>query len=279
MKKIIWFFLIIPFVFYTNCASSQLKYKEDIYTILNIKINRLSEKKIDTLFVRKKTVNSHFKEIIKQKELIPKIDNYELVKVLSNKKEINHLISQLKDTFLINFKKIKSNKVKEYIKPIEKKNERGYYVQTKEYIDDTQTPTLFIAQTLLHEAIHANLFAAVKKLNNGVTPANSDFGILYEEYRQKRNWQHNLMADKYIDLIANGLREVHSLLNDQTFIENYNDNTLWNWNDFYEEVAWQGLYGTTKGQEHINAPEYRNDVSLYLDGAKVNSTKTPKCDD
>lgn len=136
MEKIIRFFIIINFVFYTNCASSQLKYKEDIYTILNIKIDRLSEKKIDTLFVRKKTVNSHFKEIIKQKELIPKIDNYELIKVLSNKKEINHLISQLKDTFLINFKKIKSNKIKEYIKPIEKKNERGYYVQTKESIAD-----------------------------------------------------------------------------------------------------------------------------------------------
>lgn len=80
----------------------------------------------------------------------------------------------------------------------------------KAYANNPQTPTLFIARTLVHEAIHANLFLAVKKLNGGVTPTNSDFGILYEQYRTKKNWQHEFMADRYVTLIASATARILS---------------------------------------------------------------------
>ncbi|WP_298288762.1 hypothetical protein [uncultured Lutibacter sp.] len=148
----------------------------------------------------------------------------------------------------------------------------------KDYINNTQTPTLFLARTILHESIHANLYLAVKKLNGGTSPSNNDFSLLYEEYRQKKGWQHEMMADKYRNLIAQGLKNVHPLLGDQSFINYYSSNTLWSWDKFYDELSWLGLYDTTIGQEHIQNPNYSIDASLYVDGAKVNSTKTPKCD-
>jgi len=52
-----------------------------------------------------------------------------------------------------------------------------------DYIN-SNTPTIFLAQTLVHEAIHANLYAAVKKLNNGATRTDTSFESLYEDYRQ-----------------------------------------------------------------------------------------------
>lgn len=49
--------------------------------------------------------------------------------------------------------------------------------------------------TIIHEAIHANLFAAVVKLNNGTLPVDTKFATLYEAYRSKKGWSHEMMAD------------------------------------------------------------------------------------
>ncbi|RPD94044.1 hypothetical protein EGM88_12690 [Aureibaculum marinum] len=63
-----------------------------------------------------------------------------------------------------------------------------------------------------------------------------------------------------------------------SLIINDNQNVTWNWDAFYIELAWIGLHDTTKGLEHTQEDNYTTNTSLYLDGAKVNSTKTPKCD-
>lgn len=148
----------------------------------------------------------------------------------------------------------------------------------KAYINDVNTPTLFLAKTIVHEAIHANIYAEIKKLNNGITPPNSDFAILFEEYGQKMNWSHELMANKYLSTISQSIRNVHSLLGDQTFITDRNSFSGWNWDKFYEEVAWLGLYDTTKGKEHLLNPNYTNNSNLYVKDTQVDSTKNPKCD-
>jgi hypothetical protein len=147
------------------------------------------------------------------------------------------------------------------------------------FINNVQTPTLFIAQALVHEAIHANLFLAVKKLNGGVTPTNSDFGILYEQYRQKQNWQHNFMADRYRNLIAGALQEVHPLLGDEHFMGKINNGyPSWDWDEFYANLAWVGLLrDTIVGENYIANPDNSYNLSFYYEGAKANSTKTPKC--
>ncbi|MDT0685427.1 hypothetical protein [Autumnicola psychrophila] len=146
----------------------------------------------------------------------------------------------------------------------------------RDYINDPNTPTIFLAQTLVHEAIHANLYAAVKNLNNGITPTDTSFEALYEDYRQLKGWQHEYMADHYTGIMQAAIREVHPLLNDSGFLNGYDDNTLWNWDKFYEYVSYRGLDGTTAGDEYLDNAD---NLYLYESGAEGNSTETPNCNE
>lgn len=146
----------------------------------------------------------------------------------------------------------------------------------KDFVLSNQTPTLFIAQAIVHEAIHANLILAAKEANGGVPPSNEDFGTVYEAYRQMKNWSHQAMADKYVGLIADALEDVHALLGDEAFINYYNSNSLWDWDEFYRNVAWFGLLeNSTTGHQYYQQNSEK--ISFYKTGAEVNSTKSPKC--
>lgn len=142
----------------------------------------------------------------------------------------------------------------------------------EEYITDPSTPTIFIAQTLVHEAIHANLFAAVKKLNNGISPTDSTFEALYEEYKE----HHEMMTDDhYIEIMKAAIKEVHPYLNDSRFLNGYDDNSMWDWDKFYEYMSYRGLHLTSKGKEY-----YQNNstaIYLYESEAELNSTEIPNC--
>lgn len=87
------------------------------------------------------------------------------------------------------------------------------------------------------------------------------------------------MADRYINLISQSLQDLHPFLGDQGFINDRTNNFPgWNWNDFYTEIAWLGLYDTSEGVEHIQDPNYLINSNLYINDVKVDSTKNPKCD-
>lgn len=144
----------------------------------------------------------------------------------------------------------------------------------KDYISDTKTPTIFLAQTLVHEAIHANLFAAVKKLNNGIAPTDTTFEALYDDYRNLKEWSHEIMADHYTGIMQDAIREVHPQLNDSGFSNYYDDNTLWDWDEFYEYMSYRGLDGTESGDEFF---ENNDNISLYKEGAEAFSTNQPNC--
>ncbi len=146
----------------------------------------------------------------------------------------------------------------------------------KAYINDPNTPTIFLAQTLIHESIHANLFAAVKKLQNGVAPTDTNFEKLYNSYKHLKGWSHEIMAKSYTDIMQAALKEVHPMLNDNTFLNGYSDNTLWNWDKFYQYVSYRGLKNTESGGQYFN--DLNNNISLYLQGTEANSTETPNCD-
>ncbi|MFD2828620.1 hypothetical protein ACFSYG_19230 [Leeuwenhoekiella polynyae] len=146
-----------------------------------------------------------------------------------------------------------------------------------EYINNNKTATILIAQTLIHEAIHANLYAAVKKYNNGQEPLDSSFEALYESYRTMNNWQHEYMADHYTSIIAQALREVHGSLNDQQLFDWYNDNSEWSWDNFYETLSYIGLQNTINGSIYYAANE--SEISFYQNGAETFSTKSPNCDE
>lgn len=139
-----------------------------------------------------------------------------------------------------------------------------------------QTPMLYLARTLLHESIHANLYFALNELTNGniSSPYISEFETLYEEYRSEKNWQHPFMAQHYIDIIAQELQNVHPLIGDQTFI---NNNSHYNWDDFYKNLAWVGLQNTSAFSGYQNNPQNFDDFRIFNIDALSNSTKIQNC--
>lgn len=124
--------------------------------------------------------------------------------------------------------------------------------------------------------MHANLFAAVVKLNNGTVPVDTSFEALYEEYRNLKGWQHEFMADHYTSLMQDALKVVHQNLDDQQFLNNYDNNTLWYWSEFYEYLSFRGLKYTEKGEKYYT--DNSEKISLYENDAQNLSTKGPNCD-
>lgn len=125
--------IIICFIV-ISCASNKIKTSK-VYELLNVEMNHtLNRKKDDTIYISKVTINYHLKKRIKNKKLITKTDDYDLIKILSDAEEIKHLTSQLKDTFLIDFRRIKSKRVKEYIDPFKRLDSAGNVITDYYYI-------------------------------------------------------------------------------------------------------------------------------------------------
>ena len=130
---------------------------------------------------------------------------------------------------------------------------------------------LDIARTLLHEMIHSELFGMVVQAGRyedllqfaenyeGEDP----FQELWEYYDQygsyiadeNPGWQHEFMADYYIQYIASGLEKLAPFLMSEASYEYWTGVDFcpsqdlqnceeWNWNDFYTAMAWAGLKET-----------------------------------
>jgi hypothetical protein len=95
----------------------------------------------------------------------------------------------------------------------------------------SQLPVLELAATFIHETIHAEIDRILASVSNIVYP--QDWPGLFDYYsRYKKGpetWQHQLMADFYVDIVANALKE---------FDNNQNPFQL------YKDLAWEGLQGT-----------------------------------
>ena len=155
---------------------------------------------------------------------------------------------------------------------------------------------LDIARTIIHESIHAELFAMIveaggrENFNNYVTnnPGKSDF-VLVWDYIQgylppNGDWQHEYMADYYITAISNGLKELSDELLSDTFKNYYSGSTfypssgsdavIWDWDNFYEAVAWVGLKETSEwgGKDPIFQNKY-NTYAQYLKDTEVGDYK------
>lgn len=154
----------------------------------------------------------------------------------------------------------------------------NYLAQFDEsYILNERTPTIFLAQSIIHESIHANLYAAVVKHNNGILPVDKSFEALYNDYREIKGWQHEMMADHYTTIMEKAIRAVHPYLNDGNFFSWYEDNADWNWDEFYEYISYRGLQNTESGKLFFG--DDTNNVSFYSNGAESFSTKKPVCDE
>lgn len=59
------------------------------------------------------------------------------------------------------------------------------------------------------------------------------------------------------------------------FMNGYSDNSMWNWDNFYESISYRGLHLTEKGKEYYT--ENEEEISKYEEAAKADSKKEPNC--
>ena len=116
--------------------------------------------------------------------------------------------------------------------------------------------------------------SAVVKHNKGIVPVDTSFEALYEDYRNIKGWQHEVMADHYTKIMQEAIRAVHPYLNDDPrFLSLYDE---MGWDGFYEYISYRGLTDTEAGKIYFSDTE---NVGLYEEDAETYSTKQPVCDD
>ena len=129
---------------------------------------------------------------------------------------------------------------------------------------------LGIARTILHETVHAELYAMIVEANGkdaleayiAQNPQKERFQLIWEYINEfppttsAAGWQHEFMADYYLTSMVESMRELSSDLVSDSY-KNYiavdsivyplnGDAFPWNWNDFYIALSWVGLKKTTE---------------------------------
>ncbi|MGB4776450.1 MAG: hypothetical protein WBP45_14835 [Daejeonella sp.] len=90
-------------------------------------------------------------------------------------------------------------------------------------------PSIEVALTLLHEGIHAEIFRKILSIH-GPSHLNIDnFPSLFNMYAQYKGYQHEFIANYYVDIMGNALKQY--------------DNNKFDM-DYYKALAWRGLEGT-----------------------------------
>ncbi len=119
----------------------------------------------------------------------------------------------------------------------------SYYITITLNIEQANNrPSLAVARTILHEAIHAYLYRLIK-INHGfhinslnqvvlADGAEIDFPNLFKYYEDKDDPQHEYIADFYRTAIETGLKEYAASIG-----ETYPD-------QLYKDLAWGGLMDT-----------------------------------
>jgi hypothetical protein len=153
---------------------------------------------------------------------------------------------------------------------------------------------LQIARTLVHEAIHAELFRKRQEMVN--SGQQSDCGteqpksfedlwcyyLYYKTPADSENYHHEYMADHYVKTIAGALGEMHPELSSQRFIDLMNqglyalDGTRydWSWPDFFKALAWQGLEETNEYKNVIEKDSESNKKhKAYIEASQMEPNK------
>ncbi|MFM7854250.1 MAG: hypothetical protein ACKO96_20580, partial [Flammeovirgaceae bacterium] len=114
------------------------------------------------------------------------------------------------------------------------------------------------ARTFLHEAIHAQIFALLRRIGGHENLSADNFPELFDDYVDYKNGNlpasqlhHSYMAAKYVELIAEGLSEF------DTANQNNPEINL----DHYRALAWGGL---EKTKAFNNLSQEQKD-KIYLD--------------
>ncbi|QHL89027.1 hypothetical protein GU926_16975 [Nibribacter ruber] len=131
------------------------------------------------------------------------------------------------------------------------------------YVDGART--LEVARTILHESVHAKIFSDLRQIKGYENLDKDNFPILWETYvNEKKNGatltevqnkaHHEEMAQRYIDLIAQGLQQ----------FDVGNHNNLQITLDHYKAFAWGGLKDTYHFKNNKTVEE-KNEIDSKLD--------------
>lgn len=126
---------------------------------------------------------------------------------------------------------------------------KSYYITiTLNKEQSVNRPSLAVARTILHEAIHAEIYRKIKSTNsdyNKIKIHKLSWPTLFKYYKKKsKNAQHNYMADYYRKAIELGLREYAKQIG-----ETHSD-------QFYRDMAWNGLLDTESWNKQYKDPNY-----------------------
>lgn len=112
----------------------------------------------------------------------------------------------------------------------------------------TNRRSLDVARTIIHEAIHAEIFRKIKSTSTDISRLiinKNSWPTLFDYYNTyPGNPQHNYMADYYRTAMVKGLKEFASLTG-----QSYPDK-------LYEDLAWAGLKGTKAWNNMFQDPIY-----------------------
>ena len=107
-----------------------------------------------------------------------------------------------------------------------------------------ERPTLGVARTFIHETIHAEMWRKIKSVHGKISIQNFP-GLFdyYSRYKMGDNGtaQHNLMAQHYIDIMADALKEFDSSYSDEVY-------KAIAWVGLTNTVAWNNKSGTEKNR-------------------------------
>lgn len=158
---------------------------------------------------------------------------------------------------------------------------------------------LGIARTLIHELFHAELTALViqagwypelEEYSKNYT-GSDPFAAVWKYFKDygrykpgvRPGWQHEYMADKYVDAISKGLKGLAPNLLSSRFIDYIDDNQMntlggdpidWEWDSLYEAMAWGGLKETDEYKALPEATKTKYDEYVrILDEYEVQAGK------
>ncbi|GIZ15957.1 hypothetical protein [Capnocytophaga catalasegens] len=154
---------------------------------------------------------------------------------------------------------------------------KNIYIEISISKSDSRS-VLDVARTIFHEYIHADIF---RKLKNPKKVIRDDFESVLSQYALERGSdQHDIMANLYIPLLQNAMRQFHQqqMPREYKYIKDKFFNNRLTEDLFYEALAWRGIsmYGMTA---YTNMPQDKREI-IEKDATQVivyDLTKNAPC--
>ncbi len=151
-----------------------------------------------------------------------------------------------------------------------------------DYID--KASDISVARTFLHESIHAEMFRKIES-GDGTVNINDFPGIFdyYSRYGSDGDWQHNQMAEHYVNTISDGLKQFdkeNGITDRSGSVTIDGKEVNYSSEQFYKGMSYGGLHGTEAWEDLSKSDQklYSKIISNEANGggAEKNEEKSAK---